>query len=85
VKISVFSEKASLAQSGGGFPAVSQQILKDEYVIYYSSDAGATVPAILDCLKTHADHLIDLRVERPSLEDRFLEITQPRPLIGGGS
>jgi ABC-2 type transport system ATP-binding protein len=77
VKISVSSETGSLLQQPQEFPSISQQIIKDEYVIYYSSDAGETVPAILDYLKMHDDHLVDLRVERPSLEDRFLEITQP--------
>jgi ABC-2 type transport system ATP-binding protein len=77
VKISVSSDKASLSQNSGIFPSVSQQFIKDEYVIYYSRDAGETVPALLDYLKAHDDHLVDLRVERPSLEDRFLEITQP--------
>lgn len=77
VKVSVSSENSSLLQAGVSFPAVSQQSIKDDYAIYYSSDAGETVPAILDYLKRQNDHLIDLRVERPSLEDRFLEITQP--------
>ena len=85
VKVSVSSELSSLAQNEGNFPAVSQQLIKDEYVIYYSTDAGETVPAILDYLKMHADHLVDLRVERPSLEDRFLEITKPQPSNGGRS
>ncbi len=85
VKVSVSSEQTSLAQDGSNFPAVSQQVIRDEYVIYYSNDAGATVPAILDCLKANGDHLVDLRVERPSLEDRFLEITQPEPSNGGRS
>jgi ABC-2 type transport system ATP-binding protein len=77
VKISVSSENHCLSQVTGVFPSVSQQIIKDEYVIYYSRDAGETVPAVFDYLKMHDDHLVDLRVERPSLEDRFLEITQP--------
>jgi len=77
VKISVSSEAASLISYTGNFPEVSQQFIKEEYVIYYSRDAGSTVPAIFDYLKTRDDHLVDLRVERPSLEDRFLEITQP--------
>jgi hypothetical protein len=34
------------------------------------------VAAILEHLNQHGDALVDLRVERPSLEDRFLEITQ---------
>ena len=83
VKISVSSEAGSLSQGTAAFPEVSQQIIKDGYVIFYSHDAGATVPAILDYLKTQADHLVDLRVERPSLEDRFLEITQTDLSNGG--
>lgn len=85
VKISVSSEGASLLQHVGVFPAVSKQIIKDEYVIYYSADAGETVPAVLAYLKQLDDHLVDLRVERPSLEDRFLEITQPGLSDGGES
>jgi ABC-2 type transport system ATP-binding protein len=85
VKISVSSESSCLSQSTLRFPAVSQHMIKDEYAIYYSRDAGETVPAVLDYLKTHDDHLVDLRVERPSLEDRFLEITQPDQPNGGQS
>jgi ABC-2 type transport system ATP-binding protein len=85
VKISVSSEASSLLNYTGNFPEVSQQVIKEEYMIYYSRDAGSTVPAIFDYLKTHDDHLVDLRVERPSLEDRFLEITQPDHSNGGQS
>jgi len=83
VKISVSSETGVLKSYTGVFPEVAQQLIKDEYLIYYSSDAGTTVPAIFDYLKAHGDHLVDLRVERPSLEDRFLEITQPDYSNGG--
>ncbi len=85
VKISVSSDNFSLSHYNGSFPAVSQQAAKDEYMIYYSRDAGETVPAVLDYLKAQDDHLVDLRVERPSLEDRFLEITQPDNPNGGQS
>ncbi len=85
VKVSVSSELSCLKQVENNFPAVSRQLVKDEYAIYYSQDAGATVPALLDCLKAYNDHLIDLRVERPSLEDRFLEITQSDHTVGGRS
>ena len=50
-------------------------MVKDEYSIYFSTDIGSTVGAIIDHIGTQEDTLIDLRVERPSLEDRFLEIT----------
>jgi ABC-2 type transport system ATP-binding protein len=82
VKISVSSELSSLSKATGEFPAVSQMFSKDEYMIYYSRDAGETVPAVLAYLKLNADKLIDLRVERPSLEDRFLEITEPENPTG---
>ena len=83
VKISVSTEASSLHSYTGNFPEVSQHNIKEEYAIYYSRDAGSTVPAIFDFLKTQDDHLVDLRVERPSLEDRFLEITQPDHTNGG--
>jgi ABC-2 type transport system ATP-binding protein len=74
-KISVRTQTSSLSAPGITFPAVSQHTLKDEYSIYFSSDIGPTVSAIIAHISAHGDTLIDLRVERPSLEDRFLEIT----------
>jgi ABC-2 type transport system ATP-binding protein len=74
-KISVRTQASSLSASGITFPAVSQHMTKDEYNIYFSTDIGPTVSAIIAHIDAHGDTLIDLRVERPSLEDRFLEIT----------
>ena len=74
-KVSVSSEQAALQKDDAKLPAVQQRLIKEEYAIYYSSDPGPTVAAILDYLKAQGDKLIDLRVERPSLEERFLEIT----------
>jgi len=73
-KVSVRSEEARLLRENGHFPAVQQRTVKEDYAIYFSTDPGPTVAAILDYLRDHADRLIDLRVERPSLEERFLEI-----------
>jgi ABC-2 type transport system ATP-binding protein len=74
-KISVSSEANRLHSNGFAFPAVSQRLVKDEYAVYFSSDPGQTVTAILAYLESKGDKLVDLRVERPSLEERFLEIT----------
>ena len=74
-KVSVRTEASLLHEHGETFPAVSQQGVNEEYTIYYSTDPGPTVTAILDFIANHDDKLIDLRVERPSLEERFLEIT----------
>jgi ABC-2 type transport system ATP-binding protein len=72
-RISVRTLNGSLADVS--FPAVSQQTTKDDYNIYSSSDISPTLSAIIAHIQTRGDELIDLRVERPSLEDRFLEIT----------
>lgn len=74
-KISVRTEGSSLQAGKVSFPAVTQRVTKDEYVVYYSTDPGASVSAVLHHIEAQGDHLIDLRVERPSLEERFLEIT----------
>lgn len=74
-KISVSTEESILHAYENSFPAVTQHGINEEYSIYFSTDPGPTVSAILDYLATHEDKLIDLRVERPSLEERFLEIT----------
>lgn len=77
-KISARTQAGSL--SGAALPAVSQRAVKDEYYIYFSSAVGPTLSAIINHIEAQGDALVDLRVERPSLEDRFLELTG----TGGG-
>jgi ABC-2 type transport system ATP-binding protein len=84
-KVSVRTGASSLSEPGLTFPAVSQQISKDEYNIYFSTDIGPTVAAVIAHVEGQEDTLIDLRVERPSLEDRFLEITSAEHSRPGGS
>jgi ABC-2 type transport system ATP-binding protein len=74
-KISVRTESSILEKKPGKFPAVTQHVFKEEYSVFYSQDPGPSVSAILVYIEKHKDRLIDLRVERPSLEERFLEIT----------
>ncbi len=74
-KVSVHTKANMLLANQHSFPAVSQQQIKAEYVIYFSHDIAQTVPALITYVQEHADELIDLRVERPSLEERFLELT----------
>ena len=74
-KVSVRSQASILLKDGQQIPAVSQSLVKDEYAVYFSTDIGRTVGAIIERIEAGGDNLIDLRVERPSLEDRFLEIT----------
>lgn len=74
-KISVRTANNTLVDSTNQFPAVSQKTVKEDYAIFFSTDIGPTVSAIITHIELSDDTLIDLRVERPSLEDRFLEIT----------
>ena len=74
-KISVSTQSSSLNDPDLILPAVDQRTLKDDYAIFFSTDIGPTVSAIIARIDSEGDSLIDLRVERPSLEDRFLEIT----------
>jgi len=79
------TKNASLSDPAITFPAVQQRVSKDEYDIFFSTDIGPTVSAIIAQIETQGDSLIDLRVERPSLEDRFLEITNTRNVSNGGT
>jgi ABC-2 type transport system ATP-binding protein len=74
-KVTVRTENGSLTKENASFPEVQQHISKDAYEIYFSTDVGPTVSSIISFVQSREDTLIDLRVERPSLEDRFLEIT----------
>ncbi|MGE5140391.1 MAG: ABC transporter ATP-binding protein [Rudaea sp.] len=74
-KVSVRTEKSVLSPGRVEFPAVTRHSLNEDYATFFSTDPGPTVSAILAYLNQQNDKLIDLRVERPSLEERFLEIT----------
>lgn len=79
-KISVQTAEACLGNVVV-LPGVSQKVVREGYEVYYSTNTAATVSAILEAIESHHDTLIDLRVERPSLEDRFLEITSEDKFI----
>lgn len=74
-KISVRTQSSNLPVSNKSFPAITHAVQLDEYQIFFSKDIGPTLSAIIAYIEEQNDTLIDLRVERPSLEDRFLEIT----------
>lgn len=71
-KVSVRTLGSSL--KGVNF-ADAQQILEADYAVYFTSSPGPTVAEIIAYIEESGDELIDLRVERPSLEERFLELT----------
>ena len=60
------------------FPEAERLPNDQGYAVYRSSRPGATLPALLAWLEAAGDEIVDLRVERPSLEERFLEIVKRR-------
>ena len=74
--VSVRTTEGSLADLGETLPGVQQHITDGEYSRWLSDDPAATVSAVLGALEHRADELVDLRVQRPSLEERFLELTR---------
>ncbi len=74
-KVSVHTRETTLLTNHHTFPAVSQRLVKEDYVVFFSADIGPTVAALIEYVSANGDELLDLRVERPSLEDRFLELT----------
>ncbi|MEA3337193.1 MAG: ABC transporter ATP-binding protein [Chloroflexota bacterium] len=74
-KISVRTRASVLMAGQNGIPAVSQSHIEEPYKVYFSTDVASTVASIITTIEEKSDELIDLRVERPSLEDRFLELT----------
>jgi len=75
-KISVRTEGGSLLGIGPALPGATRPSVEGEYLVCFSSDPGAVVSDLLARVKRQSDPLVDLRVERPSLEERFLEITR---------
>ena len=76
-RVSVRSERQTLATGSAPLPGVQRQLRKDGYDVYFTAAVGPTVAAVFRALEEADDPLVDLRVERPSLEERFLELTRP--------
>jgi ABC-2 type transport system ATP-binding protein len=74
-KVSVNTRSGTLLANDHAVPAISQKLIKDQYTIYFSTNVGRTVADLINYVEVQGDTLLDLRVERPSLEDRFLELT----------
>jgi len=81
-RISVATENGRLQAETVAFPFAAPQPRHEGYAVYLSENPGKSVSAILDWLEQAGDPLVDLRVERPSLEERFLELTSDRNPTG---
>jgi ABC-2 type transport system ATP-binding protein len=77
-KVTVSTMKNSLLLPGLTLPGVERQSMQDEYLVCFSIDVGLTLKAIIAHIDKNGDTIMDLRVARPSLEERFLEITREK-------
>ncbi len=76
-KISVRTEPRTLIDAIE-VPAAERLDSDDDYALFWTTDTTASVGAILRGLESDGAALVDLRVERPTLEERFLELTGGR-------
>jgi ABC-2 type transport system ATP-binding protein len=81
-RISVSTEQGRLQTEKVLIPAAVFHAHQDGYAMYISEDPGRSVSAILSWIEKAGDTLIDLRVERPTLEERFLELTSAENMKG---
>ncbi len=81
-RISVRTAGGCLA--GLSLSGVVRAACQDDYAVYFTASPGPVVAEIIALIDAAGDRLIDLRVERPTLEERFLELTGgvPAPMQG---
>jgi ABC-2 type transport system ATP-binding protein len=74
-KVTIKTEKNSLLSPELAMPGVQHQVVQEDYLVLLSVNVALTLKAVLAYIEERQDTIVDLRVERPSLEERFLEIT----------
>jgi ABC-2 type transport system ATP-binding protein len=77
-RIVLSTERASLLSATPLFPGAERRDNEDDYAVFLAARPGSVLKAILAWIEEAGDEVVDLRVERPSLEERFLEIVQGR-------
>lgn len=82
-RVSVVTENGLLAMHRPPLPGAVFAGVREGYATYLSSSVAVTVSTLLAWIEAQADPLVDLRVERPSLEERFLEIAAEPNVTGG--
>jgi len=74
-RISVSTRKGEVARNRPALPEAELVSVKDGYCLYQSENPAVALSSLLSFLSDHGNDLEDLRVERPSLEERLMEIT----------
>jgi len=74
-KITISTADGMFLSGERSLPGLQRWAVQEEYFVCFSIDVGATLKTMLASIEKSGDRIIDLRVERPTLEERFLEIT----------
>ncbi|TVR63965.1 MAG: ABC transporter ATP-binding protein [Spirochaetaceae bacterium] len=74
-RITVSSANGTFTNGAPELPEATVISTKDGYAQYSSENPSRSVTALLALLEKRNDEIVDLRVERPTLEERFIEIT----------
>ncbi len=61
---------------GKKFPGLLEKEEKDGYRVFFTSQIREALNMVLKAVEAAGDEFVDLRVERPTLEERFLELTE---------
>lgn len=83
--VSVRTTNGTLLGSDHVFAGAERRSVDGDYARWLSTDAAETVAQLLELLKSSSDELVDLRVTRPSLEERFLELIRSDAIQGDAS
>ena len=75
-KVSLVTKNDSLLAHPPQIPSSGAGVVDDRALHYRTSDPGECVKRIVEFVQHNGDALEDLRVERPSLEERFLELVK---------
>jgi ABC-2 type transport system ATP-binding protein len=77
-RIAVSTEGSSLIRLRQEIAEAERMPDEDAYAVFLSKSPGKSLRHLLARLEAAGDEVVDLRVERPTLEERFLEIVQRR-------
>lgn len=77
-RISISTTRNILMEAAPDFSGAERLSPEGAYAIYRTAHPAAVLSELFAWLENRGDEILDLRVERPSLEDRFLEIVKRR-------
>ncbi len=75
-RIVVSTERGTLLKAPPAFAGAERMADEEPYAVFLAERPGIALRSILGWLEGAGDEVLDLRVERPTLEERFLEIVK---------